>query len=61
MNDRLQKVIAWRACSISLTLLVTWLCTGDVKEASLFTFVLHLILMSAHYSFEILWDKNESR
>ena len=63
MKDKVKKVIAWRACSISITLLTTWLYTGSVKEATFFTFALHAILMTAHYGFEVLWenkgDENE--
>ncbi len=61
MNDKVKKVIAWRCCSISVTLFVTWLYTGSVKDATLFTIFLHAILMISHYLFEVWWDKNESR
>lgn len=61
MNSKVKKVIGWRACSISVTLLVTWLYTGSVKDATLFTMFLHAILMISHYLFEVWWDKNETR
>ncbi len=53
------KVISWRACSISITLLTTYLWTGNIKEASGFTVCLHALLVTAHWIFEKLWDKYE--
>ena len=61
MNKKIAKVIAWRLCSISITMATTWVYTGSVREATLFTFVLHAILMAAHYAFEVIWEKHESR
>ena len=54
--ERIKKVIVWRACSVSATLLITWLFTGDVKEATGFTVILHSALMSLHWSFEKWWE-----
>ena len=56
-KSRLAKVLSWRVCSIIITLLVTWAYTGDMKNASTFTIILHLINISAHYSFELLWER----
>lgn len=56
-KSRLAKVLSWRVCSIIITLLTTWAYTGDIKNASTFTIILHLINISAHYSFETLWDR----
>ena len=61
MKDKVKKVVAWRACSVSITMLTTWLYTGSVREATFFTGVLHIILMTAHYLFEVIWEKYESR
>jgi len=60
-EDRIKKVIAWRVCSISITMMTTWLYTGSIKEATVFTGMLHVILMAAHYLFEATWEKYESR
>ena len=56
-EQRLKKVVLWRLCSISITMIATWMYTGSVKEASFFTMMLHIALMSAHYAFEKWWDK----
>ena len=61
-NQRLKKVITWRICSVTITLLLTWFYTGSVKEASFFTLILHCMLIAAHYFFEYAWETvNESR
>tara|TARA_B100000212_G_C27322267_1_gene510690 strand:- start:49 stop:243 length:195 start_codon:yes stop_codon:yes gene_type:complete len=56
-EERLKKVIAWRACSVTITLLATWIYTGSIKEACFFTMLLHVILVASHYVFETLWEK----
>ena len=61
MNNKIFKVIIWRVCSVTITLLLTWLYTGSVREASAFTLVLHAMLVTAHYMFEVLWEKYEDR
>ena len=53
----LLKVISWRVISVSITLLVTWLVTGNLSEATGLTLVLHLILIVGHYLFEYVWGK----
>ena len=55
----LKKVIMWRIVSVSLTYLITFIYTGDLKSATAFTFFLHGVLMTANYIFEILWNKYE--
>jgi uncharacterized membrane protein len=57
----LKKVIMWRIVSVSLTYLITFIYTGDLKSATAFTFFLHAVLMTANYIFEILWNKYEIR
>ena len=51
------KVVSWRIISISLTLLVTFIMTGDIESATKMTVILHTVLIFAHYSFEALWSK----
>ena len=53
----LAKVLIWRLCSIILTLITTWLYTGDIKQASGVTMILHLVLITGHYVFEKMWDQ----
>jgi len=50
------KVLVWRAISIALTLVTTWLYTGNISEASGLTMVLHAVLIVGHYLFERGWD-----
>ncbi len=52
----LKKVILWRFMSILLTYFVTYAYTGDIKSATGFTAILHLVLMAANYIFEIYWE-----
>jgi len=52
----LKKVILWRILSIALTYSVTYAYTGDVKSATGFTAILHLVLMASNYMFEIYWE-----
>ena len=51
------KVLTWRVISILLTLLVTFLVTGDVRSATELTVLLHTVLILAHYCFETAWKK----
>lgn len=50
------KVIVWRLISIALTLVTTYLYTGDISKASGLTMVLHAVLIVGHYLFERFWD-----
>jgi uncharacterized membrane protein len=59
-STTIKKVVIWRAISVSLTYLLTYLMTGDIKEATGFTLLLHLVLMIANYIYEILWEKHVS-
>ena len=57
LKNRLVKVISWRAISVSITMLVMWMFTGNVKEATGLTLFLHVLLTIANYSFESIWEK----
>ncbi len=61
MNNRLLKVIIWRVISITVTLLVLFIGTGDVKSATGITFLLHALLIVCHYTFEVSWEKYVER
>jgi len=50
------KVIIWRIISVILTLLVTFVITGDIQSATQMTIVLHTILILSHYVFESAWN-----
>ena len=58
--NRLYKIVTWRLISITATFILTWVMTGDVKEASGFTMILHALLMSLHWTFEVTWDRIHS-
>ena len=55
------KVIVWRLISIVLTLVTTYLYTGDISKASGLTMVLHAVLIVGHYLFERFWDGLNTR
>ena len=57
-EERLKKVFTWRIISFLLTLMLTWVYTGSVREASFFTLILHFVLMTSHYVFETWWEKD---
>ena len=56
MNPRVGKVITWRLISVLITMLVIWVFTGDIKEATGFTVFLHILLTIANYIFEVCWE-----
>lgn len=58
MPTLLRKVIAWRLVSISITLLVVWAATGNIRAASWITLLLHVVLSIAHLVFEAAWETN---
>ena len=51
VKSRLAKVISWRAISISITMIVIWFFTGDIRAATSLTFFLHILLTIANYIF----------
>jgi len=55
MNNLLFKVLLWRLISIVLTLATTYFYSGDIREASGLTMVLHAVLIVSHYVFEKGW------
>jgi uncharacterized membrane protein len=57
MKNRIVKVISWRVISVSITMLVMWFFTGNIKEATGLTLFLHALLTIANYIFETMWEK----
>jgi len=51
------KVIIWRVLSISITLIVTMILSGDIKEATKLTFAIHSFLIVSHLIFETAWKR----
>ena len=58
-EERIKKVLTWRTISVLITLIATWIYTGSIKEASFFTMSLHATLMTAHYLFELYWERRD--
>ena len=52
----LVKVLLWRLISIMATLLLTFILTGNLIEATQFTFILHSVLVILHFIFEKIWN-----
>ena len=57
MRSRIVKVISWRVVSVSITMIVMWFFTGNVRDATALTFFLHVLLTIANYIFELAWEK----
>ena len=53
----LAKVITWRITSITITMILAYLHTGDLRLASSATLVLHSTLVLFHWLFEVIWSK----
>ena len=56
-KKKLAKVVSWRIVSISTTLALTLLWTGNIAAASSFTLILHTVLVTLHWCFETYWEK----
>jgi hypothetical protein len=61
LKKTLLKVAAWRITSITTTLIFTLILTGNIKQATSFTLMLHAILMTVHTAFEVIWEKIEEK
>jgi len=57
MRQRIVKVITWRLLSVLITMIVMWFATGNIREATGVTLVLHALLTVANYGFEAVWDE----
>lgn len=55
----LKKVLVWRVISISITYVLTWIHTGNIKEAGLFTLLVHSTLALSQWCFEKWWESLE--
>ncbi len=61
MKHRIVKVVCWRLLSILITMVVMWCATGNIREATGVTLILHALLTIANYGFEVAWDDVASR
>lgn len=56
-KNKVIKVICWRIISIFVTFVVMAIATGNIKDATSTTVMLHLLLVICHYFFEANWEK----
>ena len=56
-RELILKVLSWRAISISITLTVLYIITGDTQETTWITILLHTLFTMGHYTFELAWGK----
>jgi uncharacterized membrane protein len=61
MNQTILKVVSWRILSITITMVVLFLYTGDIKSASGITLFLHTFLTFFHFIFETVWERYVSK
>ena len=54
--ERLKKVVAWRLCSIALTLMIIWTVQGNIAEATILTGIIQIIHLICHWTFEWIWE-----
>ncbi len=54
-HELVLKVMAWRAISILITLIVLYIITGDTQETTWITILLHTLFTVGHYMFELAW------
>ena len=55
MKNKIAKVVSWRIISMLITMIVMWIATGDVREATGLTLGLHIILTVVNFGFEVVW------
>jgi|TARA_R110001583_G_scaffold5598_11_gene30100 uncharacterized membrane protein len=55
--SHLKKVLIWRAISVVITLVITWLWAGSLAAATGLTIVLQGVLLVSHWIFEDWWLK----
>ena len=53
----LRKVLIWRAISVVITLVITWMWAGSLFAATGLTIALQIVLLVAHWIFEDAWLK----
>jgi len=56
-EELIKKILAWKVCSMAMTLTTLWVYTGSATDAALLTFILHSMFIFTHRVFEISWEK----
>ena len=59
LRRSLTKTIIWRIIATLITLAVTFLFTGELRQATNITLVVAALLMVGYYLNERVWDKIE--
>lgn len=59
LKRSLTKTIVWRIIATLITFAVTYLFTGEMREATTITLVIAVVLMIGYYINERVWDKLE--
>ena len=61
MNDKIKKVIMWRALSFTVASIISYLYLGEFKKSLELTVILTIILTTMHYFYEQAWENNKAR
>jgi len=59
LHRTLTKTIVWRIIATLITLAVTYLFTGEIRQATNITLVVATLLMIGYYFNERIWDNIE--
>ena len=59
MNQKLKKVISWRAVSFFSAGTIAYLYLGEFRSSVELTIIMTAVMTAIHYSFETLWEKYE--
>jgi len=61
MNDKIKKVIMWRALSFTVASIISYLYLGEFKKSLELTVILTIILTTMHYFYEQAWENTKAR
>ena len=57
MNDKLKKVMVWRALSFTVASIISYFYLGEFKKSLELTVILTIILTTIHYFYEGFWER----
>jgi len=57
LKRSLTKTIIWRVIATLITLVVTYMFTGELRQATNITLVIAVLLMVGYYFNERVWDR----
>jgi|TARA_R100000234_G_scaffold99862_1_gene68576 uncharacterized membrane protein len=61
MNDKLKKVMMWRALSFTVASIISYFYLGEFKKSLELTVILTIILTTIHYFYEQAWENKKAR